>query len=86
MLWIVAHMPESQAPCKTGVKDESRCPNQQVRKKGQHVRIMRSRSIQCRRRSLASTIRYMLMMSYISPLATACCMVATPSLRLAFSV
>jgi hypothetical protein len=30
--------------------------------------------------------RYMLMMSYISPLATACCTVATPSLRLAFSV
>jgi hypothetical protein len=29
---------------------------------------------------------YMLMMSYISPLATACCTVATPSLRLAFSV
>ena len=29
---------------------------------------------------------YVLMMSYISPLATACCTVATPSLRLAFSV
>jgi hypothetical protein len=29
---------------------------------------------------------YMLMMSYISPFATACCTVATPSLRLAFSV
>jgi hypothetical protein len=29
---------------------------------------------------------YMLMISYISPLATACCTVATPSLRLAFSV
>jgi hypothetical protein len=35
---------------------------------------------------LASTSGYMLMMSYISPLATACCTVATPSLRLAFSV
>jgi hypothetical protein len=34
----------------------------------------------------SSTIVYMLMMSYISPLATACCIVATPSLRLAFSV
>jgi hypothetical protein len=34
----------------------------------------------------APTSDYMLMMSYISPLATACCTVATPSLRLAFSV
>jgi hypothetical protein len=41
------------------------------------------------RLQIASTIGcigYMLMMSYISPLATACCTVATPSLRLAFSV
>ena len=35
---------------------------------------------------IASMSGYMLMMSYISPLATACCTVATPSLRLAFSV
>ena len=38
------------------------------------------------RLQIVSTSGYMLMMSYISPLATACCTVATPSLRLAFSV
>ena len=39
-----------------------------------------------RRFQIASMSGYRLMMSYISPLATACCTVATPSLRLAFSV
>jgi hypothetical protein len=55
--------------------------NSDTRKRVGMLKRQQGRSLQ-----IASTSDYMLMMSYISPLATACCTVATPSLRLAFSV